>query len=210
MPVSLPQILDSLSQSGLMPAAEVQSLLGWLPAERRPADGDRLVAELVTAGRLTQYQAAAVMQGKAKSLVFDEYIILDKLGQGGMGVVLKARHRRMDRIVAVKILPRAAMKSPQAVERFYREVKAAAKLSHPNIVAAHDAREHAGTHCLVMEYVEGRDLAAIVKQHGPLPVRQAAECVLQAARGLDYAHKHGVIHRDIKPGNLLLDRKSVV
>ncbi|HAW11349.1 MAG TPA: hypothetical protein DCX12_09905, partial [Chloroflexi bacterium] len=83
-------------------------------------------------------------------------------------------------------------------------------LSHPNIVTAHDADEHQGMHYLAMEYVDGRDLATIVKEHGPLGVREAVECVLQAARGLQCAHEQGIVHRDIKPGNLLLDRKGTV
>jgi formylglycine-generating enzyme required for sulfatase activity len=102
------------------------------------------------------------------------------------------------------------MKQAGAVERFRREVEAAAKLSHPNIVTAYDADEHQGMHYLAMEYVEGKDLATVVKDHGPLPVRQAVECILQAARGLQYAHEQGIVHRDIKPGNLLLDKKGTV
>ena len=94
---------------------------------------------LVHDGELTQYQVDAVSRGEAQALVFDEYVILDKIGEGGMGQVYKARHRRMDRVVALKVLPAAAMKSKEAVSRFEREVKAAARLNHPNIVAAHDA-----------------------------------------------------------------------
>ncbi|HPP51706.1 MAG TPA: protein kinase, partial [Thermoguttaceae bacterium] len=135
---------------------------------------------------------------------------MDKIGQGGMGMVLKARHRRMDRLVAIKTLRPQAMQDPKAVERFYREVKAAARLNHPNIVTAYDAGEHQGIHYLVMEYVDGQDLARLVKQHGPMAVPEALECVIQAAKGLAYAHQQGVIHRDIKPGNLLLDRSGVV
>ena len=89
-------------------------------------------------------------------------------------------------------------------------MKAAARLSHPNIVTAYDAGEHAGTHYLVMEYVVGRDLAAIVKEKGPLPLRQAIDYVQQAARGLEFAHRQGVVHRDVKPSNLLLDQEGVV
>ena len=95
---------------------------------------ESLARELVRANKLTKYQAQAVYQGKTKGLVFGEYRVLDKLGQGGMGVVLKAEHRRMERLVAVKMIAGAAMKSPDAVKRFYREVEAAAKLNHPNIV----------------------------------------------------------------------------
>ncbi len=137
-------------------------------------------------------------------------MILDKLGQGGMGMVLKARHRRMGRVVALKVMSPAAVKSKDAVKRFHREVQTAAKLTHPNIVTAFDADEAKGTHFLVMEYVEGDDLSQLVKKHGPMSVEQAIECIIQAARGLAHAHKEGVIHRDIKPANLLLDKHGVV
>ena len=160
MGVSLEQFVQCLTESGLLSAADVCLLLEGLPPNKRPQDGDSLARQLVESTRLTSYQAEMVSRGEAKALVFDEYVVLDKIGQGGMGVVLKAQHRRMKRLVAVKILPPAAMKTPQAVQRFYREVEAAAKLNHPNIVQAHDAREYQGSHCLVMEYVEGGHVKA--------------------------------------------------
>jgi serine/threonine protein kinase len=207
--VTLEQFVQQLTASGLMSASEVTSFQGTLPPPR-PKDAESLARELVQANKLTRYQAASVYQGRGKGLMFGEYRVLDKLGQGGMGVVLKAEHRRMKRLVAVKMIAGAAMKSPDAVKRFYREVEAAAKLNHPNIVQAHDASEHEGVHYLVMEFVEGKDLAAIVKEKGPLPIAQAVECIVQAARGLEYAHKQGIVHRDIKPANLLVDKEGTV
>ena len=210
MSVSLEQFVQHLTQSGLMSAAEVTSFQNSLPADKRPKDAETLARDLVRTGRLTKYQAAAVYQGKGKGLVFGEYVVLDKLGQGGMGVVLKAQHRRMERTVAVKMIAGAALKSPDAVKRFYREVKAAARLNHSNIVTAYDASEHGGVHYLVMEYVEGKDLGAVVKEKGALSVAQAVDYTIQAARGLQYAHKQGIVHRDIKPANLLLDKDGTV
>jgi formylglycine-generating enzyme required for sulfatase activity/serine/threonine protein kinase len=116
----------------------------------------------------------------------------------------------MKRLVALKVLPPKVTRTPEAVQRFQREVEAAARLMHPNIVTAFDADEAGGTHFLVMEYVDGTDLSSLVKKHDPLPLDQALDCILQAARGLEYAHKHGVVHRDIKPANLLLDREGTV
>ena len=191
MAVTVEQFIERLTQSGLMSAAEISAFQDSLPPDQRPRDVKALVAALYRAGKLTKYQAQAVYEGKTKGLVFGQYVVLDKLGEGGMGVVLKAQHRRMKRMVAIKILSSAAMKQPGAVERFHREVKAAAKLAHPNIVTAYDADEHQGMHYLAMEYVEGQDLATIVKEHGPLDVKQAVECILQAARGLQYAHEQG-------------------
>jgi serine/threonine protein kinase/formylglycine-generating enzyme required for sulfatase activity len=210
MVVTVQQFVERLSASGLMSAAEVSTFQDSLPPEKRPKDVQQLAQALVQQGKLTKYQAQAVYQGKTKGLVFGQYVVLDKLGEGGMGVVLKARHRRMDRLVAIKVLPSAAMKQAGAIERFHREVKAAAKLIHPNIATAFDADEHQGMHYLAMEYIEGSDLGAMVKEHGPLPVRQAVECILQAAGGLQYAHEQGIIHRDIKPANLLLDKRGTV
>ena len=105
---------------------------------------------------------------------------------------------------------RAATRSPEAVQRFQREVKAVSRLSHPNIITAHDADEERGVHFLVMEYVDGKDLNSLVKESGPLPVRKAVEYVLQAARGLEYAHQAEVVHRDIKPSNLVVDSHGTV
>jgi len=180
--VSLEQFVQNLTASGLMSAAEVTSFQQSLSPDKRPKDAETLARQLVQASRLTRYQAQAVYQGKVKGLVFGEYRVLDKLGQGGMGVVLKAQHQRMDRIVAVKMISAKAIGSPNAVQRFYREVRAAARLNHPNIVQAYDASEHEGVHYLVMEYVEGRDLAAIVREKGQL--RQSDGCIrLQTAVG---------------------------
>ena len=160
-----------------------------------------LARELVRRKKLTAWQAKEIYAGRGRSLVLGNYVILDKLGQGGMGMVLKAQHKRMKRVVALKVLSPAITKNPTAVQRFQREVEAAAKLSHANIVAAHDADEAKGTHFLVMEYVEGSDLSALVKKQGPLTPGQAVAAVLQAAKGLEHAHGAKITHRDIKPSN---------
>src|SRR5665213_3059808 len=158
-----------------MTAAEGETLVQSLTAEKRAADADELARDLVRQGKLTRYQAAAIYQEKAEGLLLGNYLILDKLGAGGMGQVFRARHQRMDRVVALKVLPKKSLDSPDAVARFHREAKAAARLTHPNIVTAHDADEAGGMHFLVMEYVEGSDLAGVVKQQGSLPVNQAID-----------------------------------
>ncbi len=132
------------------------------------------------------------------------YQLLEKLGQGGMGAVYKALHTKLDKIVALKVLPTDRMQDQRAVARFEREMKAVGRLEHPNIVRASDAGEHNGVHFLVMEYVSGCDLSALVRQRGPLPVADACELIRQAATGLQYAHDLGLVHRDIKPSNLML------
>src|SRR5207253_882067 len=102
------------------------------------------------------------------------------------------------------------MKDAAAVARFQREAEAAARLEHPNIVTAYDADQANGVHFLVMQYIDGQDLSALVKKNGPFSCCKAVNYILQAARGLEFAHGEGVIHRDIKPANLLLDKKGVV
>eukprot|EP00913_Durusdinium_trenchii_P008904 g8370.t1 len=175
-----------------------------------PLESVEQVADaLVQRKLLTPYQAQAACKGKAKRLVLGNYLIIDKIGEGGMGLVLKARHRRMDRIVALKVMSSRVTQSPEALRRFHREVRAVARLSHPNIVHAYDADETKGVHYLVMEYVDGVDLATMVKKHGPMSPETAVTCIIQAARGLDYAHSQGVIHRDIKPANLLLAKSAL-
>jgi WD40 repeat protein len=133
----------------------------------------------------------------------DRYEILAKLGAGGMGAVYKARHKLMDRIVAVKVLGGKWTERPESVDRFHREVRASASLEHPNIVKAFDADKAGPLHFLVMEYVEGVNLAKYIEEHGPLPVRDACDHVRQAALGLQHAFEQGMVHRDLKPHNLM-------
>jgi formylglycine-generating enzyme required for sulfatase activity/tRNA A-37 threonylcarbamoyl transferase component Bud32 len=142
--------------------------------------------------------------------VLGNYVLEGLLGRGGMGVVFKARHRRMDRVVALKVLSPRTRRDAAAALRFHSEVKALARLNHPQIVTAHDADEADGVHFLVMEYVDGCDLMSLVKESGPLPVATAVAYAVQAAQGLAYAHEQGIIHRDIKPANLVLDRQGVI
>lgn len=139
-----------------------------------------------------------------------DYELLDILGRGGMGVVYRARHVKLDRIVAVKVLSKKALHDDSMVERFEREMQAVGKLDHANIVRAHDAGEFDGLHYLVMEYVDGANLSALVKTCGPLSVADACELVRQAAFGLEDVHTHGLVHRDLKPANLMLTAAGVV
>ena len=131
------------------------------------------------------------------------YRIVRLLGSGGMGVVFQAEHRLMERMVALKVIRRDLLDHPAAVERFQTEVRAAARLAHPNIVAALDAEQAGDLHFLVMEYIPGISLARLVEQEGPLPVADACDTVRQAAMGLQHAWQKGMVHRDIKPQNLM-------
>lgn len=141
---------------------------------------------------------------------FAEYELLEKLGEGGMGAVYKALHTKLKRTVAIKVLPKDRLKDEQAVARFEREMAAVGSLDHPNIVRAYDAREIEGTRFLVMECVEGVDLNTLGRTCHPLRMADACEIVRQAALGLQHAHEHGLVHRDVKPSNLMITPQGVV
>jgi serine/threonine protein kinase len=132
------------------------------------------------------------------------YELLEKLGQGGMGEVYRALHTNLQKMVALKLLPEGRLRDEDALRRFKQEMAAVGKLDHPHIVRAFDAGQADGQHYLVMEYVEGIDLSRLARLHGPLPIADACEIIRQAAMGLAHAHEHGLVHRDIKPGNLML------
>jgi eukaryotic-like serine/threonine-protein kinase len=139
-----------------------------------------------------------------------EYRLLEKLGEGGMGAVYKALHTRLEKVVALKMLSKKVDDAEWLVKRFEREMKAIGRVTHPNIVQAYDAREIGGTRFLVMEYVDGLNLDEIVRRRGPLPLAEACELARQAALGLQAAHEHGLVHRDVKPSNLMLTRQGQV
>jgi len=207
MGISISEVVKHLEHNRIVLSDTLQD---FIPPKSNPKDAEELLRELVRRKKLTEFQAQMVWQGKAKSLVLENYVLLEKIGQGGMGQVFKARHQRMDRIVAVKLLRANRMMDDYAIQRFQQEVRAAARINHPNIVIAFDAGQSGTVHFLVMEFVEGSDLSAHVKRNGPFPVQQALNFVLQAARGLVTAHKHGIVHRDVKPANLLLDQAGTV
>lgn len=170
--------------------------------------GDRSIAKkLVEMKVLTTYQADQLMTGRAK-LNLGPYIITDWIGQGGMGQVFKAVHQMLGRESAVKVLP-IYKSTPDAIENFRREIRAQAKLDHANLVRAFDAGEDGSVHFLVVEYVPGTDLRRLVRSKGHLSVQQAANIVKQAAEGLAHAHGQGLIHRDIKPGNILVTNDGI-
>ncbi|MBL8793175.1 MAG: protein kinase [Planctomycetia bacterium] len=199
------ELLDQLEQYALL-NREQRVEIGRIGSHL--ADPRVLSKHLLQRGWLTPFQANQIVRGQCQELVLGSYIILDRLGEGGTGQVFKARHRSMQRIVAVKVLRRDLVQDKEAVARFYREIKVVSQLSHPNVIHPLDAGPIGASHMLVMEYVEGTDLERLVKQRGPLPVLEAVDYVRQAALGLQHAHERGLVHRDIKPSNLLVTSRT--
>src|ERR1051326_980262 len=184
--------------------AEVEGRL-----QRKIPDAQKLAQELLRLQWVTPFQLKRIRQGGGKSLVLGPYVLLDRLGVGGVGQVFKARHMIMNRIVALKLLRKELVAQTDLVQRFEREVAAAAKLVHPNIVVAYDAAAINGVHFMAMEYAEGQNLKRRMQQMERFPIATACDFVRQAAEGLQHAHEQGLVHRDIKPSNLLLTRDPV-
>ncbi|HEX3726281.1 MAG TPA: serine/threonine-protein kinase [Pirellulales bacterium] len=161
-----------------------------------------LAAKLVEQGRLNRWQAEQLKAGRSK-FNLGPYNVIEALGQGGMGQVFKAEHSLMGRIVAIKVLPRHRS-TPGAIASFTREIRAQAQFDHENLVRAYDAGHDGNVYFLVTEYVPGTDLRKLVRARGKLSMQDAATIISQAARGLGHAHARGLVHRDVKPGNLLV------
>jgi WD40 repeat protein/serine/threonine protein kinase len=202
------EFLDVLRQLHLLTPEQLEQLPQLFPAPH--PDPRTLARDLIRRGWLTPYQGNQLLQGHGAELLLGSYVLLERLGEGGMGTVFKARNWKLGQVVAIKLIRRERLDNAAAVKRFQREIRACAQLNHPNIVRAFDADEVAGLHLLVMEFVDGIDLAKRVKQSGPLPVAQACEYLRQAALGLQHAHEHGLVHRDIKPNNLLLTADGTI
>jgi serine/threonine protein kinase len=205
--------LDLLRRSQLIEEDQLPKFLGALAAsngQRLPDDADRLSRFMIDAGLLTEWQAEKLLAGKHKGFMLGKYKLLSHLGKGGMSQVYLAEHTLMKRKVAIKVLPQNRVEDSTYLERFRTEARAAAKLDDPNIVRVYDIDNDGKTHYIVMEYVDGHDLHILVRDHGPLAYDRAADYIAQVARGIAHAHEMGLIHRDIKPGNLLLDRNGTV
>jgi serine/threonine protein kinase len=171
---------------------------------------DELPAALVAAELLTDWQVEQLRKGKHKGFMLGKYRLLRLLGAGGMSSVYLAENTTLKRPVAIKVLPVKRVEQSSFLARFEREAHAAFRLGHQNLARVHDLDTAGTIHFIVMEYIDGTDLHAKVKQEGPLAIRDAVDYLQQAALGLHYAHEEGLVHRDIKPANLILDRKGTV
>lgn len=189
--------------SNLLTREELDEALRLLAKDKSSDSSDeRLAAKLVELGRVNRWQAEQLRLGITKFNLGD-YHLIDSIGQGGMGQVFKAEHAMMGRIVAVKVLPRSKS-TPDAVASFFREMRAQAQLDHQNLVRAYHAGHDLNVYFLITEFVPGTDLRRLIRRRGKLTMTTAAVIITQAARGLGHAHSRGLIHRDVKPGNLLV------
>ena len=168
------------------------------------------IQALIDQGLLTSWQMEQLRRGKHKGFVLGKYKLLRLLGAGGMSSVYLAEHMTLHNKVAIKVLPVKRVDQTSYLARFEREAQSSARLNHPHIARAFDLDTSGSIHFIVMEYIDGTDLHARVKQEGPLPVRDAADFIRQAALGLHHAHEEGLVHRDIKPANLMVDKRGHV
>ena len=207
-PASVSDFLSLVKKSGVL---DEQRFSEEFPdQEELPSDPGECANALIKSGLLTSFQARQILAGRFRGLILGVYKVLRPIGQGGMGVVCLGEHRSLHRRVALKILPAKQAVDQLSLERFMREARATAALDHPNIVRLHDVCQDAGSHFLVMELVEGKNLHTLLSETGPLHFATAVSYVAQAAAGLQHAHAKGFVHRDIKPANLMINKDGVV
>jgi eukaryotic-like serine/threonine-protein kinase len=206
---SVDEFLQVARRSGLVEDDRlIAALEPWIGHAGPPPEA--MLQALTDAGLLTRWQLEQLLKGRYKGFTLGKYRLLRLLGAGGMSSVYLAEHATLKSKAAVKVLPVKRVDQTSYLARFEREARQSARLNHPNIVRTFDLDTAGSIHFIAMEYIDGTDLHAKVKRDGPLPVREAAEYVRQAALGLQHAHEEGLIHRDIKPANLMLDGRGTV
>jgi serine/threonine protein kinase len=212
IPATVVEFVDLVAKSNVLEKRTLEKYLQDLAGQPGQPDSPKTLAQtMVRDGILTTLQAGLLLKGKWRNFIIsDKYKLLEHLGSGGMGSVYLCEHVLMRRRVALKVLPNDKVNDKVVLQRFYREARAVAALDHRNIVRAHDIDHDGELHFLVLEYVDGSSLQSIVERFGPISIPRAVNCIRQAADGLQHAHEAGLVHRDIKPGNLLLDRSGLI
>jgi serine/threonine-protein kinase len=200
---TVPALVAALKQSKLLEANQLKELDAL---QAGFTDSRQLIREMVQREWLTPFQANAVYQNGGQNLVLGPYLLLSRISDSVLGQVYKARHRRMNRLVSLKVIRPELLVRPEAVAKFYEETQIISQLADPHLVHAYDAGPVGQTHFFAMEYVEGIDLDSLVQQAGPLPLDVAGDFVLQIAQGLGHAHERNLTHGDLKPANLLVTR----
>jgi serine/threonine protein kinase len=211
-PATADEFLDHLRVSALVREAPLREYLDGLREQQDlPAEPKFLAGRFVRDGVLTSFQAQQLLQGRYRNFIVGRYKLLQPLGAGGMSKVFLCEHVEMGHRVAMKVLARQRGTDPELLARFLREARVAGALNHPNVVRSHDIDSSGGEiHYIIMDFVDGIALDALTRRRGRLKPDHAAHYITQAACGLQYVHDAGLLHRDIKPGNLLVDRTGVV
>ncbi len=209
---SAKNLLKLLEKSGIAEQESIKESLGTLSEKvaGRAVGTKELTAHLIESGIITQWHADKLLAGKYKGFFLDKYKLLGLLGTGGMSSVYLAESKNTRQKRAIKVLPKKKVSDKSYLDRFYREGKAAASLNHPNIVRIYDINNSGDTHYMVMEYVQGADLYETVRDNGPLAIDDAIEATIQSAEGLLHAHDKKMVHRDVKPANLLLMENGTI
>ncbi|MGL6074264.1 MAG: protein kinase domain-containing protein [Fimbriiglobus sp.] len=208
---TIAQFVDMVRKSGLLEEPKLAPSLTKAESLEPPLATSKEMADfLVEEGHLTYFQAEQILQGKFRRFFLGKYKVLERIGSGGMGQVYLCEHKLMRRRVAIKVLPAAKSNDPASLDRFHREARAVAAVDHPNLVRAYDIDQDQNLHFLVLEFVDGANFNDLVRKTGPLPVTRACHYIYSACIGLQHAHEMGLVHRDIKPGNILVDRSGVV
>jgi len=205
-------LLPGLRASGILNGRLLDQIQSRVVRGDYPSDPRALAERLVRERTLTPYQARRLLGNRHRGLLIGRYVILDRIGAGSMGRVYKAHHIMMDRVVALKVIAPEIASNERAVARFQREMKLVGRLDHLNVVRAFDADQANGMLYIVMEFVPGASLGERLKRRGPIPAPEMIDYAAQAALGLAHAHERGMVHRDVKPSNLLLteDRRIKV
>lgn len=201
------ELVDFLTRYQLLSHSHLEALAREAGKYKSASE---ITEDLVQRGLLTKYQQSHLLTGQGDKLVLGPYRLIEPLGEGGMGMVVKGWHPRLDRYAAIKLIrPQVLASRPEIVTRFHREAKAIAQLHHPNVVMLYDADEVNDTHYIAMEFVDGPTLEKMVRQNGPMSIKQSCDYMRQAALGLQHASECGLVHRDIKPSNILVTTKGI-
>ncbi|HEY8503546.1 MAG TPA: serine/threonine-protein kinase, partial [Gemmataceae bacterium] len=211
LPSTAPELIDLLAESGILAPQYLEQIRSQVPPPGTPGhEPKEFLATLVRQQILTPYQAKRLLAGQTGGYFIGRYRILELIGAGGMGKVYLAEQVTMKRPVALKLLPSKGSAHASGLARFMREARAVAKLRHTNIATAYDFDQEGDIYYIAMEYVEGLDVQELVKKIGPIPWPQACHLICQAANGLDHARQNGLVHRDIKPGNLMVEPTGIL
>ena len=205
-----PDLLPLIRRSGILSDRQFEEISGKVRGGEYPAETRALAERLVAEGILTVFQANRLLRNKTHGLIVGPYVILDRLGAGGRGRVFKAQHRLMGRLAALKVIAPQIASRASSIARFHREMRLIGRLDHPNVVRAFDADQVGDLLYIVMEYVAGRSLDHVIEDRGPLPAAEVVDYMAQAALGLAHAHERGIVHRDVKPPNLLLSEEGQI